>query len=105
MGTRSTVGMKTEDGKYQAIYVHYDGYPEHMLRHLPKNYDGVVNLIESGDGSVVFNGAIDRTASGYSDNPEKFETEYGWHSSMKKSWCEWYYCWDEEKNDWTYGRL
>lgn len=31
MATHSTIGYETPDGGYVGVYVHYDGYPQHML--------------------------------------------------------------------------
>jgi hypothetical protein len=39
MATRSTIGIKTEDGTIQAIYCHWDGYPEGVGVGLVENYN------------------------------------------------------------------
>ena len=38
MATRSTIAMKTPEGKIRAIYCHWDGYPEHNGKMLLDNY-------------------------------------------------------------------
>jgi hypothetical protein len=39
MATRSTIGIKTEDGTIKAIYCHWDGYPEGVGVGLVENYN------------------------------------------------------------------
>ncbi len=39
MATRSTIGIKTEDGTIKAIYCHWDGYPAGVGVGLIENYD------------------------------------------------------------------
>ena len=56
MATRSTIAMKTPEGKVQAIYCHWDGYPAHngeMLRRHYKSADKVAQLIELGNLSSL----------------------------------------------------
>lgn len=38
MGTRSTINIKTEDGRYKGIYCHWDGYVSHNGRILVNYY-------------------------------------------------------------------
>lgn len=56
MATRSTIAMKTEDGKVRAIYCHWDGYPAHngeMLRRYYTDPAKVKELIDLGDVSSL----------------------------------------------------
>ena len=39
MATRSTIGIKTEEGTIRAIYCHWDGYPEGVGVGLVENYN------------------------------------------------------------------
>ena len=53
-GTRSQVGKIKKNGKITSVYMHYDGYPEHMLPVIKKGYkDGkaVDLLLKKGGGS------------------------------------------------------
>ena len=53
-GTRSQVGKITKRGKIESVYMHYDGYPDHMLPTIKKGYKDVksVNLLlRNGGGS------------------------------------------------------
>ena len=53
-GTRSQVGKITKRGKIESVYMHYDGYPDHMLPTIKKGYKDVKNvnlLLRNGGGS------------------------------------------------------
>ena len=53
-GTRSQVGKIKKNGKITSVYMHYDGYPDHMLPTIKKGYkDGkaVDVLLKKGGGS------------------------------------------------------
>ena len=39
MATRSTITVKNEDGSYDMIYCHFDGYPSHVGRLLASCYN------------------------------------------------------------------
>ena len=67
MGTHAQLGVKQQDGSITGCYVHYDGYPEHMVPAI-KNYvdnfttSGLVLLIASaqaGGGMRFFNASHD----------------------------------------------
>jgi len=103
MSTRSTVGIKSGNG-FMAIYIHYDGYPEHMLANLPNNMSDISDMISQGDGSVIEDGVVIKNVNDY-EGPKKYHSKFNWLDSMKQSWCEWYYLWDEENEKWEYGRL
>lgn len=56
MATRSTIAMKTKDGKIKAIYCHWDGYVDHNGRILSNFYTDpakVEELINLGDLSTL----------------------------------------------------
>ena len=53
-GTRSQIGKIKKNGKITTVYMHYDGYPDHMLPTIKKGYrDGkaVDLLLKKGGGS------------------------------------------------------
>ena len=53
-GTRSQIGKIKKNGKITSVYMHYDGYPDHMLPTIKKGYkDGkaVDLLLKKGGGS------------------------------------------------------
>ena len=56
MATRSTIAMKTPEGKIRAIYCHWDGYVACNGRILQENYQAaykIARLIEQGDMSSL----------------------------------------------------
>ena len=53
-GTRSQIGLINKKGKIQSVYMHYDGYPDHMLPTIKKGYmnsGAVKNILKKGGGS------------------------------------------------------
>jgi len=55
-GTRSQIGIISKSGKIESVYMHYDGYPDHMLPTIKKGYmnPGTVKmLIKKGGGSFL----------------------------------------------------
>jgi hypothetical protein len=56
MSTNATITLKNDDGSYDSIYVHYDGYLEHVGSVLKEHYntlDKVKALIALGDLSSL----------------------------------------------------
>ena len=55
-GTRSQIGIINKRGKIESVYMHYDGYPDHMLPTIKKGYmnPGTVKaLLKKGGGSFL----------------------------------------------------
>jgi uncharacterized protein (DUF2147 family) len=55
-GTRSQVGIINKRGKIESVYMHYDGYPDHMLPTIKKGYmnpGAVKGLLKKGGGSFL----------------------------------------------------
>ena len=55
MSTHADIILQTEDG-YKSIYLHFDGYPEHVMNMLVKFYsdrETVEQMIELGNLSVL----------------------------------------------------
>jgi len=55
MSTRSTIGIRLEDGKVRSIYCHWEGYPSHqkpLLKHYTSK-EKVEALIELGALSLL----------------------------------------------------
>ena len=55
-GTRSQIGIIDKRGKIESVYMHYDGYPDHMLPTIKKGkYDAgtVKTLLKKGGGSYL----------------------------------------------------
>lgn len=56
MGTRSMISVKNEDGTYDGVYCHYDGYPKGVGNTLNEHYissDIVKELISFGGMSCL----------------------------------------------------
>jgi hypothetical protein len=68
MSTRATIACKQEDGRYAAIYLHFDGYPDHADRVLKKYYtsfESVRTLVAGGDiRSLANDGMPERFTDG-----------------------------------------
>ena len=55
-GTRSQIGIINKRGKIESVYMHYDGYPDHMLPTIKKGYmnpGAVKGLLKKGGGSFL----------------------------------------------------
>jgi hypothetical protein len=68
MSTRATIACKHDDGRYAAIYLHFDGYPEHAGRVLEQRHgtpELARMLVSGGDiRSLDANGTVDRFSDG-----------------------------------------
>ena len=83
MGTHAQLGVRKQDGSITGCYIHYDGYPDHMIPAI-KNYvdrfttSGLVLLIASaqaGGGMRFFNARSDGGSSSGERTTELFEDE------------------------------
>jgi hypothetical protein len=73
MATRSTISIKTPEGKYHKIYCHWDGYPSNNGRILKEHYtdvDKINKLIDLGDISSLSEN-VEPTGDHSYDNPQK----------------------------------
>ena len=125
-GTRSQVGKIDKNGKITSVYVHYDGYPRHMVPMI-KNYDkkGVDQLVKLGKSGISF---LDKKIGKKQDfnNPVKGTTLFygrdrGENSDMTTTWsnaadvkgyfkevandagAEYVYLYDERDGKWYMG--
>lgn len=68
MSTRATIACKQEDGRYAAIYLHFDGYLDHAGKVLKKFFDtadAAQALVAGGDlRSIGSDGTPERFADG-----------------------------------------
>lgn len=68
MSTRATIACKQEDGRYAAIYLHFDGYEDHagkVLKNYYKTLDQARALVAGGDLRSL---ADDGTPKRFTDN-------------------------------------
>lgn len=52
MSTRATIACRHDDGRYAAISLHFDGYPEHTGKVLNEHYNNQTaarSLVDGGD--------------------------------------------------------
>lgn len=86
MGTRSTIGIKSEDGTIKAIYCHWDGYPEGVGSILAEYYnskDKAEELINLGGFSALYETLEETKAGAYGTESDKARTFTG-----EKDWIE-----------------
>jgi flagellar hook-associated protein FlgK len=72
MSTRSTISIKTPEGKIRSIYCHYDGYLKHngeLLKTHYNNESAASNLIELGDISSLAS-TLETTVAYHRDRKE-----------------------------------
>ena len=88
MGTRSTIGIKSEDGTIKAIYCHWDGYPEGVGSILAEYYnskDKAEELINLGGFSSLYETLEETKAGAYgteSDKARTFTNEKDWFENF-----------------------
>ena len=105
-GTRSQIGKIKKNGKIEAVYMHYDGYPDNMLPIIKKGYsDGkaVDTLLKKGGGSGLaakiedINFYNDKTPNTTGDikNVEKFVKD-----AANNGGAEFIYLYSEKDSKW-----
>jgi hypothetical protein len=86
MATRSTIGIKSEDGTIKAIYCHWDGYPAGVGLGLIENYNSKAQaeaLIALGGFSSLMETLEETKAGAYGTESDKARTFTG-----EKDWFE-----------------
>ena len=89
MATRSTIAMRTVDGRITAVYCHWDGYPSNNGAILAEHYtDGnkIAELIGLGALSSL------RPEIGEAHPFNKFELKEGqvYEEALYENWCTFY---------------
>ena len=106
-GTRSFFGKINKKGDIQAVYMHYDGYPENMLPLIKKGYSGskrknIDVVIQNGAGSGLE--ADPKKINYYNDDMEPMAGNVGYIRDFigdaKESWAEFIYLYDERDGKW-----
>ena len=98
MSTRSLIAVKKEDKSYDAIYCHFDGYPEGVGAMLLENYNTkelVEKLISNGDMSSIGE-TTEKCVFYHRDREEElnirsYKTKRDLNKAYKDSWCEYLY--------------
>ena len=108
MATRSTIGIKSEDGTVRAIYCHWDGYPEGVGAGLRQNYNSKEQaqaLIALGSFSSLMETLEETKAGAYateSDSARTFTDEKDWLENFN-SGEEYFYLYTESLG-WVYSQ-
>ena len=107
-GTRSFFGkISKKSGDIEAVYMHYDGYPENMLPLIQKGYSGAKKknidvVLKNGAGSGLE--ADPKKINYYNDGDEPLTGNIGairdFISDAKQSWAEFIYLYDERDGKW-----
>jgi hypothetical protein len=101
MSTRATIAYKQEDGRYAAIYLHFDGYQDHAGRVLKEHYTTVEStrtLVVGGDiRSLANDGTPERFTDG--NRAVVMPTRAALHEFARNCGTEYVYlfengCWD-----------
>ncbi len=101
MSTRATIACKQEDGRYAAIYLHFDGYQEHAGRVLNEHYTSIESartLVAGGDiRSLANDGTPERFTDG--NRTVVMPTRAALHEFARNCGTEYVYlfengCWD-----------
>lgn len=106
MSTRSTISIKKENGLYDMVYCHFDGYPDGVGSKLEKYYNTpelVNELISNGDMSSL--GTSINNCEFYKDVGEDFhnEVDLTYEQLCKISinvWAEYMYIFNTDENCW-----
>jgi len=107
MATRSTIGLKTSDGKITAIYCHWDGYPEGVGAGLVQFYNTpqqVAELINLGGISSLQDTMEETAKTAYgtpSDSARTFTGEGDWFENFNAG-EEYFYLYTEGEG-WKYS--
>ena len=106
-GTRSFFGKINKKGDIEAVYMHYDGYPENMLPLIQKGYSGskrknIDTVIQNGAGSGLE--ADPKKINYYNDGDGPLTGNVGYIRDFigdaKQSWAEFIYLYDERDAKW-----
>lgn len=103
MATRSIIAVKNEDESYDAIYCHWDGYPEGVGKTLADNYKTLLlahELIGRGDLSSL--GPSIESSQFYTSKGESLKKHYAEDIEELKSiasgmWAEYIYVFEDGK--------
>ena len=104
MATRSKIGVLKENGKVDAIYCHWDGYPSYNGATLVNHYDQISQvrkLISLGDISSL-GATLDETNSYYGWREEEvpkrtYESVEAYENAYGDTWDEYIYLFKENK--------
>lgn len=110
MATRSTIGMRVEDG-IRAVYCHWDGYPDedggvgNTLKASYTDAVSVANLLDRGDLSAL--AATPEASLAYADRGEElkvhtFKSVEAWIDWANNCGCEYSYLFENDSWNWEH---
>jgi len=94
MATRSFIGKVQEDGTIQALYCHYDGYPENTGIMLVKHYNNpeqVDELLSKSDLRGIYGPIQDVEELSDGEAAKEFDSIGGYTHYARDSWAEYTY--------------
>jgi hypothetical protein len=98
MSTRATIACKQEDGRYAAIYLHFDGYQYHAGRVLKEHYTSIESartLVAGGDiRSLANDGTPERFTDG--NRAVVMPTRASLHEFARNCGAEYIYVFEDE---------
>ncbi len=98
MSTRATIACKQEDGRYAAIYLHFDGYHDHAGRVLNEHYTSIESartLVAGGDiRSLANDGTPERFTDG--NRAVVMPTSAALHEFARNCGAEYIYVFEDE---------
>ena len=105
MSTRATIACKQDDGRYTAVYLHFDGYPDHAGKVLKENHTSIESartLVAGGDiRSLANDGTPERFADG--NRAVTMPTRAALHEFARN--CDAVYIYVFEEQDWHCHKL
>ena len=98
MSTRATIACKQEDGRYAAIYLHFDGYQDYAGRVLKEHYKSIGSartLVAGGDiRSLANDGTPERFTDG--NRAVVMPTRAALHEFARNCGAEYIYVFEDE---------
>jgi hypothetical protein len=98
MSTRATIACKQEDGRYAAIYLHFDGYHDHAGIVLKEHYTSIESartLVVGGDiRSLANDGTPERFIDG--NRAVVMPTRAALHEFARNCGAEYIYVFEDE---------
>lgn len=98
MSTRATIACKQEDGRYAAIYLHFDGYHDYAGRVLKEHYTSIESartLVVGGDiRSLANDGTPERFTDG--NRAVVMPTRAALHEFARNCGAEYIYVFEDE---------
>lgn len=105
MATRSIIAVKNDDESYDAIYCHWDGYPDGVGKTLRENYNTLLKAHELiGRGDLSSLGTSLEASQFFTSKGEKLKKHYAENIEELKNlasgmWAEYAYAFEDGK--WT----